>query len=152
MSNYTIVTYNNKSANNVVHKNLTLIETATCESYGVVDVQRPTVILYNTTSKLANYAYIADLGRYYYATCEIQPDGRLIMRLESDPVKSFWDSYSASPCVANRSSSNYDPYLVDDMISVKESVHYNLRRLSGSFAPSQSGANHYVLTIGGLNS
>lgn len=147
-----IYTYNNRSANNVVHKNLTQIESTTCDWYGAIDVKRPTVILLDDTSKLANYAYIPDLGRYYYATTEIQPDGRLVMRLDSDPLMSFWNDFSGSPCVANRSSSNYDPYLVDEMVSVKESVHYNLRRLSGAFAPSQSGANHYVVTIGGLNS
>lgn len=147
-----IKTYNNKSANNVVHKDITQIESADCNFYGEVDVKRPVVVLNTTTSKLANYAYIADLSRYYYIeNAKIQPDGRLMLYLNSDPLMSFWNSFSGSQCVAKRSSSNYDPYLADDMVSVKESVHYSIRKLSGSFAPSQSGANHYVLTIGGLN-
>ena len=147
-----IKTYNNKSANNVVHKDITQIESADCNFYGEVDVKRPVVVLNTTTSKLANYAYIADLSRYYYIeNAKIQPDGRLMLYLNSDPLMSFWSSFSNSQCVAKRSSSNYDPYLADDMVSIKESVHYSIRKLSGSFAPSQSGANHYVLTIGGLN-
>ena len=148
-----IYTFNNKSANHVVHKNLTQIEQTTCDFYGDIDVQKPVVILSNTTSKLANYAHIPALHRYYYiGNPVIKNDGRLILYLTSDPLSSFWDEYKNSPCVAKRSSSNYDPYLVDDMISVRENVKYNIRRLSGTFAPSQSGANHYVVTIGGLNS
>lgn len=148
-----ITTYNNKSANNVVHKDITQIEVTTCDFYGTLDIKRPVVILVGTTSMLANYAYIPSLSRYYYVeTSEVQPDGRLILSLNSDVLMSFWNDVQKSPCVANRSSSNYDPYLTDDMVSVKESVRYSIRRLSGSFAPSQSGANHYVLTIGGLNS
>lgn len=148
-----IYTFNNTSANNVVHKNITQIEQTTCDFYGDIDVKRPVVILYNLTSKLANYAYIPELGRYYYIeSAVIKNDGRLILYLNSDPLMSFWDAYKNSPCVAKRSSSNYDPYLVDEMISVRENVKYNIRRLSGTFAPSQSGANHYVVTIGGLNS
>ena len=148
-----IYTFNNKSANHVVHKNITQIQNTTCEFYGDVDVKRPVVILTTTISKLANYAYIPELHRYYYIENPvIKNDGRLILYLNSDPLMSFWDEYKNSPCVAKRSSSNYDPYLVDDMISVRENVKYNIRRLSGTFAPSQSGANHYVLTIGGLNS
>lgn len=147
-----IITYNNKSANNVIHKSLTQIESATCEFYGNIDIKRPVVILIGTNSKLANYAYVADLHRYYYIeSAVIQNDGRLMLYLNSDPLMSFWDEFKNSPCVAKRSSSNYDPYLVDEMISIKESVHYSIRRLNGSFAPSQSGANHYVLTIGGMN-
>ena len=153
MNGISIITYNNKSANNVVHKDLTQIESTTCEFYGKIDVENPVVILYNQTSKLANYCYIADLARYYYiAPPVLLPDGRMILNLESDPLTSFWNEFKNSPCVSNRSSSNYDPYLVDDLVSVKESVSYSIRRLSGSFAPSQTGANHYIVTIGGLNS
>ena len=116
-----IYTFNNKSSNHVVHKNITQIEQTSCDFYGDVDAKRPVVILNNTTSKLANYAYIPVLGRYYYIeNLVIKNDGRLILYLNSDPLSSFWDEYKNSPCVAKRSSSNYDPYLVDDMISVCE--------------------------------
>lgn len=149
---WNIVTYNNKSPKNVVNKMKTQIQSTTCNNWDDIDIKRPVVVLSDTTSKNCNYAYIADFGRYYFVTGKtITNDGRLLLELDSDPLSSFWGDIKTSPCVANRSSSNYDPYLQDDMISIKEKTNYSVRRLSGSFAPSTSGSNHYVLTIGGLN-
>lgn len=149
---FAIITYNNYSAQNVVSKRKTQIESATCDFYGDFEVTGGDVILNTTTSAGCNYVYIAKFNRYYYASPEILHDGRLILHLKSDPLSSFWGDIAKSPCVANRSSSNYDPYLQDDFVSIKEKVNYSIRRLSGEFAPSSTGANHYVLTIGGLNS
>ena len=146
-----IITYNNYSDPKVVSKRKTQIESATCDFYGDFELGGGDVILNTQTSQNCNYAYIAQFNRYYFASPEVLHDGRLILHLKSDPLSSFWSDISKSPCVANRSASNYDPYLQDDFVSIKEKTNYSVRRLSGSFAPSQDGANHYVLTIGGLN-
>lgn len=152
MPAWTIITYDNKSAKNVVNKMKTQIQSTTCDSWGDLNIKRPSVILSDLTSKSANYAYIEDFGRYYFITGKtVLHDGRLLLELDSDPLSSFWGDIKKSPCVANRSASNYDPYLQDDFVSIKEKTNYSVRRLSGQFAPSQDGANHYVLTIGGLN-
>ena len=148
---FTIITYNNYSDPKVVSKRKTQIQSATCDFYGNFEVNSGDVILSDTTSKSANYAYIAQFNRYYFASPEVLHDGRLVLHLKSDPLSSFWGDIKKSPCVANRSASNYDPYLQDDFVSIKEKTNYSVRRLSGQFAPSQDGANHYVLTIGGLN-
>lgn len=148
---FSIITYNNYSDPKVVSKRKTQIQSAICDYYGDFEVNGGDVILSDTTSKNANYAYIAQFNRYYFASPEVLHDGRLVLHLKSDPLSSFWGDIKKSPCVANRSASNYDPYLQDDYVSVKEKTNYSVRRLSGSFAPSTSGSNHYVLTIGGLN-
>ena len=149
---WAITTFNNKSPKNVVSKNLTVIQMTNCNNWEDIDMKRPSVVLDDTLSKHCNYAYIPEFSRYYFVTAKtITNDGRLILNLDSDPLSSFWGDIKLSPCVANRSSSDYDPYLHDDMISIKEKTNYSARALSGSFAPSSSGSNHYVLTIGGLN-
>lgn len=147
----TILTYNNYSDPKVVSKRKTQIQSATCDFYGNFEIDNGDVILNDQTSQNCNYVYIAQFKRYYFASPEVLHDGRLILHLKSDPLSSFWGDISKSPCVANRSASNYDPYLQDDFVSIKEKTNYSVRRLSGQFAPSQDGANHYVLTIGGLN-
>ena len=146
-----IITYNNYSDPKVVAKRKTQIQSATCDFYGDFEVNGGDVILNDQTSQNCNYAYISQFGRYYFASPEVLHDGRLVLHLKSDPLSSFWDDVKKSPCVANRSASNYDPYLQDDFVSIKEKTNSSVRRLSGQFAPSQDGANHYVLTIGGLN-
>lgn len=149
---WAITTYNNKSPKNVANKNLTVIQTTSCDNYMDIDMKRPSVILAGTLSKNCNYAYIPEFGRYYFVISKtITNDGRLILELDSDPLSSFWNDIKLSPCVANRSASDYDPYLHDDLITIREKTNYSVRALSGSFAPTQSGSNHYVLTIGGLN-
>ena len=151
MAGIAIITYNNYSDPKVVSKRKTQIESATCDFYNNFELGAGDVILNSQTSQNCNYAYIAAFKRYYFASPEVLHDGRLILHLKSDPLSSFWGDIKKSPCVANRSASNYDPYLQDDFVSIKEKTNYSVRRLSGQFAPSQDGANHYVLTIGGLN-
>ena len=149
---WVITTFNNKSPRHVVNKNLSVVEVTNCDNYSDINLKRPMVILAGIQSKNANYAYIPEFGRYYFVTDKtITNDGRLILELDSDPLSSFWGDIAKSPCVANRSSSNYDPYIHDDLITIRDKTNYSVRALSGSFAPTTAGSNHYVITIGGLN-
>lgn len=144
--------YNCSSDNAVVHKNKTLIATATCQLTERCSLKDPVLLIdMNTSLFSANYCYIADFGRYYYLEpAEIVNGNQMQVTGHCDVLCSFWNDFKNSQCIAGRSSSNYDDYMEDSMVVIKETYRTEARRLSGEFTPTAAGANHYVLTIGGM--
>ena len=145
--------YNNASDNRVVHKAITQIGTdRTCQITDNCDVTNPRIILNMNSGDLsANYMYIADFNRYYYITgITILNGNQTEISGHCDVLMSFWTYIKNCQCTAGRSSSNFDDYLDDPMVSIKETYRTETRRLSGEFTPTADGSNHYVLTIGGM--
>lgn len=148
-----ITLYNNASSNNTVHKSITAIgNTLTCNTNEPMDVMNPRIsVNYNAAYLAANYMYIPEFGRYYYIeNIEIQNGNILYISGHVDVLMSFWNSFKNSPCIANRSSSNYDEYIEDSMVNILDTYRTEVRKLSGEFTPTSGGSNHYVLTIGGM--
>ena len=148
-----VTLYNNKSSNNTVNKILTSIgSTLTIDANRPIDVMNPEIVIaYNVSFIGANYMYIPDFGRYYYINnIEIENGNIMIISGHVDVLKSFWNSFKGSRCIAERSSSNYNDYLPDDMVQILGSYRTEVRRLSGEFTPTATGTNHYVITIGGM--
>ena len=146
--------YNNASDNRVVHKAITQIGTdRTCQITDNCDVTNPRIILDMKSGDIsANYMYIADFNRYYYITgITILNGNQTEITGHCDVLMSFWNSFKNSQCTAGRSSSNYDEYIDDPMINIKDTYKTETRKLSGQFTPSRDGANHYVLTVGGMS-
>lgn len=141
--------YNNASAPNVVHKRLTLLRTLN----GTIkeDVNRESVVVtipYASDYASINYAYIPDFKRYYFVSVDNLKGVRLKLTMKSDALSSFWNNYKNSPCIARRSSSNFNTDLVDDLVHFKSQPIYIRRKTAQKFTPSSSGGC-YVLTIGG---
>lgn len=153
MPGVTVRLYNNSSDNRVVHKIITKIGgDRTCQITENCDITNPRIILDMSSSDLsANYMYIPDFGRYYYINnITILNGNQLEISGHCDVLMSFWNSIKSCPCTAGRSSSHYDVYIDDPMITIKDTYRTESRRLGGTFTPSADGSNHYVLTIGGM--
>ena len=141
--------YNNASAPNVVHKNKSLLGTLT----GVLkeDVNRESVVVtipYQSYYANINYAYIPEFNRFYFVSVDCLNGKRLKLTMNSDALSSFWNNYKNSPCIARRSSSNYNVDIPDDLVHFKSQPIYIRRKTTQKFTPSSSGGC-YVLTIGG---
>lgn len=153
MPGITVKLYNNISDNRVVHKSITQIGTdRICEISDECNIVTPRILLDAPGSYLsANYMYIPYFNRYYYITnINILNGNQVEIDGKCDVLMSFWNSIKNCQCVAGRSSSDYDEYIDDPLVTIKESYRTEVRRLSGEFTPTAEGANHYVLTIGGM--
>lgn len=146
----TINLYNNYSDPTVVHKKMTLVKSAvTCEITDSVDVDEMDLLFdMDSAVNTCNYAYIAAFGRYYFLTPGIVNGNQMILHALSDPLMSFWSSFSGSECIAERSSSHPNPELVDDLLPFKPQPQIIRRKMPTGFTPSSSGGS-YILTVGG---
>lgn len=141
--------YNSSSMPNVIDKAKTLIETL--EGDLKENVNRENVVVtipYTSAYARINYAYIPEFERYYFVSVDCIDGQRLRLTMHSDALSSFWDRYKYSPCIAKRSSSNYNPAIRDDMIAFKPEPVFIRRKTSAHFTPSSSGGC-YILTMAG---
>lgn len=141
--------YNSSSMPNVINKAKTLIETF--EGDLIENVNRENVIVtisYTSAYASINYAYIPQFERYYFVSVDCINGQRLRLTMHSDALSSFWNRYKYSPCIAKRSSSNYNPAIRDDMIAFKPEPVIIRRKTSAKFTPSSSGGC-YILTMSG---
>ena len=123
MPGVTVKLYNNASDNRVVHKAITQIGTdRTCQITENCDVTNPRIILnMNSGDISANYMYIPDFNRYYYITgINILNGNQTEITGHCDVLMSFWTYIKNCQCTAGRSTSNFDDYLDDPMVSIKE--------------------------------
>ena len=115
--------YNNSSDNRVVHKSLSVIASnVSIDANGQIDVTNPVIKLnMNENILLSNYMYIPKWNRYYYITVIRVLNGKQIeITGHCDVLMSFWNNFKNSLCVAQRSSSNYDEYIDDDLVIIKD--------------------------------
>ena len=144
-----ITLYNSSSMPNVISKAKTII--ATFEGDLIENVNRENVIVtipYTSAYANINYAYIPEFERYYSVSVDCINGQRLRLTMHSDALSSFWDRYKYSPCIAKRSSSNYNPALRDDMIAFKPEPQIIRRKTASKFTPSSNGGC-YILTLAG---
>lgn len=80
----------NSSANEVIHKTISLGEDISCIIKEPLDVVNPYVIVKSTDVELSdNYAYISEYDRYYFIIVEELPGGRRGVQCSVDPLMSF---------------------------------------------------------------
>ena len=141
--------YNSSSMPNVINKAKTLIDTF--EADLIENVNRENVVVtipYTSAYASINYAYIPEFERFYFVSVDCINGQRLRLTMHSDALSSFWNRYKYSPCIAKRSSSNYNPAIRDDMIAFKPEPVIIRRKTSAKFTPSSSGGC-YILTMSG---
>ena len=147
--NVTVSLYQNFSDPFVVHKNKTLVKTCTCQITKNVDVDELDLELdMDSGINTCNYATIDAFSRSYFLTPGVINGNQMVMHAVSDPLSSFWNSYSASDCIAERSTSAPNPEIVDEMLPFKNQPKYIRRKMPSGFNPSSSGGC-YILTLGG---
>lgn len=141
--------YNSSSMPNVINKAKTLIETLQGDLKENVNRENVVVTIpYTSAYASINYAHIPEFERYYFVSVDCIDGQRLRLTMHSDALSSFWNRYKYSPCIAKRSSSNYNPAIRDDMIAFKPEPVIIRRKTSAKFTPSSSGGC-YILTMSG---
>lgn len=113
-----IILYNQGSDPNDTNKRLTTIGTYDCTLKEPVDVENPEIRITGTALN-ANYAYIADMGRYYYLTPVTQNNAFVVYRGKSDALMSFRSGILASPAVISRNPWHFDLYLPDNELPIE---------------------------------
>lgn len=141
--------YNSSSMPNVINKAKSFIETLNGDLKENVNRENVVVTIpYTSAYAQINYAYIPEFERYYFVSVDCINGQRLRLTMHSDALSSFWDKYKYSPCIAKRSSSNYNSAIRDDMIAFKPEPQIIRRKTTSKFTPSSSGGC-YILTLAG---
>lgn len=142
--------YNNLSDPLVVKKDIAFKEEVFCQFTEGTPIDAPELLL-DMKSDIPdyNYCYIEEFGRYYFCYPQIVNGNQIRIICESDPLSSFWDAgISNSECIAERSSSNYNPEIADPLVTFKPIPKRSVRSMGNAFTPSASGGS-YILTVGG---
>ena len=114
----TVIFYTTGDNPNVMDKSLTQISSLDCDIKQPVNKERPEI--YVTGNLMgANYAYIADFGRYYFVYPTGEHANTTRLQLESDPLMSFKAGILASPAVVARNPWHFDLYVPDPNLPVE---------------------------------
>lgn len=143
--------YNNKSDPRVVNKSISLIYSADCQIIEPCSLINPTIKVGKRDDlNDANYFYLAKWGRYYYVTDRTYDGAFIYLSGHSDWRMSFKNNLLNAQIIAERSSSNADPYVPDPAVTVRDSITTINRKVSTSpFIKPSAHGRCYVLTIGG---
>lgn len=110
-----LILYNNISDKRKLNKTITQLSTVEIKLKNENELVNPTVIL--SASYLppsANYAYIADLGRYYYINSQrILPGNQLELNLSVDVLMSWKAVINSAHVIAARSTNLPNKHLPD---------------------------------------
>lgn len=109
------------------------------------NILRPSIII-NTRAFNFNYVYISNFGRYYYVdNIKLLGGERIGIDCSVDVLMSHKAAILSSQCIADRSSSNSDPYLLDNKIATRDEAKIYVRNMGASPFNTTS----YVLQVAG---
>ena len=120
----TVSFFSNTSDNRCLTKDLTLINSCTCDVYEPCDRLNPILTLDGGTISnedvngivSCNYCQIPEFGRSYFITNIVSERGKkVIINCHVDVLETYKDQIKECECIAARSSSNYNPYLTDSL-------------------------------------
>lgn len=118
---------------------------------GNMDIIKPLVVLAYSDDYLgANYAYIPDLGRYYYIRDSVlSPGKQIVLQLEIDVRMTWADGIRSCSGVVVRSESVGPTYFPDDKYPVDpRRVWLESRILSGhTFTVPEDGDRRYLIAV-----
>lgn len=127
----TVSFYSNTSDNRCLTKDLTLINSATCDVYEPCDRLNPVLTLDANTIDgtdvngivSCNYCAIPEFGRWYFIENIVSERGKKIeIYCHVDVLETYREQIKQCECIADRSSSNYNTYLSDDMRCINSYV------------------------------
>lgn len=145
-----IVLYTNSTPLNRITRSLSTVATLDGHLREGCNILNPDIrVEYNGSYIGANYAYIADFGRYYYFRESPTIEGdTMILHLHVDVLYTYATQIQNGSCIAERSSSNFDLFLPDSAYMEEAGYYYHSLSLPYNFRPD-SGI--YVLsTTGGF--
>ena len=92
------------------------VEDVSCDIYGGVNRINPAILVDTDRVNLddTNYMYIPEFGRYYFITSiEGNAGHGVIVHGHVDVLMSYEEKIRQCKCIAERSTSNYNWYLID---------------------------------------
>lgn len=140
--------YNCSSDPAVVNKYLTGEITLTCQVTDSLDFENPTLLLDLAQSKISkNYALME--GRYYFLEePEIINGNHVEIRAHIDDLMTHKSAILNAQIIADRSSSNYENYMEDGMVTDSGKITVKIRKLPKMF-DTANVTNNYVIILGG---
>ncbi len=144
--------YRNTTPLNYVNSRV-LTSVATLEGHlkDACNVTDPDIeVVFNANYVAANYAYIPAFGRYYYFRKAPTIDGNhMILHLHGDSLYNYRNTINNSQCIADRSSSWYDPMIPDGAVRMESGYQYYSMAFGESFFDLASGGGTYVMSVAG---
>lgn len=111
------------------------------------DVLNPQIeVEYNATLLTYNFVYIPEFGRYYFINDSTVDGKNLVLSMHVDVLFTYRNIIQASQCIANRSSSHYNPDVHDDLCTYENGWDYYSGVLPYEFKASNGD---YILTVAG---
>ncbi len=140
--------YNCSSDPAVVNKYLTGELVLPCQVTDSLDYENPTLLLDLTQSKISkNYALME--GRYYFLEePEIINGHHVEIRAHIDDLMTHKAAIMNAQIIADRSSSNYENYMEDGMVTDSGKITVKIRKLPKIF-DTANVTNNYVIILGG---
>lgn len=138
--------YTTSSEKNRLVKNLSALQTMTGHLVEMCDVVNPTIKVGFTSSLLTkNYVYIPAFERYYFINSMQIENKEIIVNLHVDVLMTYAQQIKNSNAHIIRSASNYDEFIIDEMIINKANTRTYQRKLGAGFTK----ADKYLVLIGG---
>lgn len=145
-----ITCYQNASASNVVHKQLTPIAELTGTLKDGSDVTNPAILYENFVCPTFNYVYIGDFHRYYYLASVKNVSAKLWqLNFHCDVLMSFWDDFKNDPCIVDRNETVRTRNLVDDQLYVTADSLYGVAKFSQQPLMTGTALKRYVMVLQG---
>lgn len=137
----------NNSDTRTVSKSLTSVATYDCTVKYPCDILSPTLLIHDTANNVAraNYVYIQDWGRYYYATVTATPT-MWELSCNVDALMSWRGSIRNLNTYIERQEYEYNLYITDPLLPVRSE-----RGLSYQAVGSIGDNKSTILTVTGGN-
>lgn len=145
----TIKIYKNLSDNNVLDKDITQLGsdlTGTLrETCSVIDPVIKIEVFTGFDITQANYAYVAEFGRYYYINNIVCITDKIFeLHMHVDVLKTYASGIRANTAVISRQESQYNLYLQDGVFKTYANPHYEIRKF-----PSGFSGYHFIFSVAG---
>lgn len=146
----TITFYNNSSDIRVLNKSISQVGSPlTVQLTEEATVEDPSFKLTMNNSLInCNYLYVEEWNSYYYIrNREILNGNELILNCHIDVLMTFKSAILNSDIIAERSASNNNGFIVDDLVGDRGTIKQYFRKVSTT--PFSTETLCYVLSVAG---
>lgn len=140
----------NTSANETIHKRISLNDAVECVVKDPINVITPYIIIKSSDINLSdNYAYCEDYDRYYFIVINELPGGRCGVQCTVDPLMSFADDIDAREVNVERYEGATESDIYDNGVCQTARNEVVIETFSGGdfIKASDNNARTYILTV-----
>ena len=153
-----IITYWNKSPDNVVNKTISKINeysNVIFHTDGDFSIIKPRIILSGVSDivnvKHINYVEVSAVDRYYFITDITTNNGLVVLDCKCDVLMSFKDDILRSgqlpQYVLRQQTRNLNPYLTDALMPIRADHNYKMKKFGNPVG--LSNCNNVILATAG---